>query len=75
MESKFVGVVIALMCLQPCARAKEKLVCEVLPAGRRPYGDSMYISNRLGLRDKAKQVSDDLTTCTDDERRVSELMD
>jgi len=53
----------------------EKLLCEVLPAGRRPYGDSMYISNRLGLRDKAKQVSDDLTICTNDERRVSKLMD
>jgi len=53
----------------------EKLICEVLPTGRCADGDSMYISNRLGLRDKAKQVGDDLTVCTHDERRVSELMD
>ena len=65
----------AAMRARKLREVSEKLVCEVLPTGRSPYGDSMYISDRLGLLDKAEQVSDDLTICTNDERRVSELMD
>jgi hypothetical protein len=52
----------------------EKLLCEVLPAGERPYGDHMHIPNRLSLRDKAKQVSDDLGSPMNEEGRVSKLM-
>jgi hypothetical protein len=52
----------------------EKLVREVLPTGGSPDGDGMHISNRLGLRDKAKQVGDYLGSPTNDERRVSKLV-
>ena len=52
----------------------EKLVRQVLPASGRPHGDRMNIANRLGLRDKAEQVSDDLGSPTNNEGRVSELV-
>ena len=35
----------------------------------------MHVSNWLGLRDKAEQISDDPRFVMDDERRVSKLMD
>src|SRR6266511_5293236 len=40
-----------------------------------PHRDRMHISDRLGLRDEAEQISDDPGSVTDDERRVSKLMD
>ena len=53
----------------------EKVLCEMLSPRGCSDGDRMYISNRLGLRDKAEQISDDPRSVTDDERRVSKLMD
>jgi hypothetical protein len=35
----------------------EKVMCETLPTRRSADGNRMHISNRLGLRDKAEQVS------------------
>jgi hypothetical protein len=34
----------------------------------------MHVSNRLGLREKAKQIRDDLPSVANDERRVSKLV-
>src|SRR5262249_62338637 len=51
----------------------EKLLREALPAGGRTHGDRMHISDRLGLREKAKQIRDDLPSVANDERRVSKL--
>src|SRR5262249_30365231 len=52
----------------------EKLLREALPAGGRAHGDRMHISDRLGLREKAKQIRNDLPSIADDERRVSKLV-
>jgi hypothetical protein len=62
--------------MPPCElhEVSDELVCEVLPTGGCPDGDRMHISNRLGLREKAKQVSDYLGSSTNDERRVSKLV-
>ena len=38
----------------------EKLTREALPTGGRPHSDRVHISDRFGLREKAKQISDDL---------------
>ena len=53
----------------------EKVTCEMLPARRCADGDRMHISNRLGLRDKAEQVSVNPESVTNYERRISKLMD
>ena len=52
----------------------EKLAREALPASGRPHGDRMHVSDRFGLREKAKQISDDLGSVANDECRVSELV-
>ena len=38
----------------------EKLTREALPAGGRSHSDRMHVSDRLGLREKAKQIRDEL---------------
>ena len=53
----------------------EKVLGEMLSPRGCPDGDRMHISDRLGLRDKAEQISDDPRSVTDDERGVSKLMD
>ena len=53
----------------------EKAPGEMASARRCPDGERMHISDRLGLRDEAEQISDDPRSVTDDERRVSKLMD
>ena len=53
----------------------KKVLGEMLSPRGRSDGDRMHISNRLGLRDKAEQISGDARSVTDDERRVSEFMD
>src|SRR6516162_8697917 len=52
----------------------EKLLREVLPAGGHADGDRMHISNRLALREKAKQIRNDLPSVANDERRVSKFV-
>src|SRR5258708_38462572 len=52
----------------------EKLAREALPTGRRPHSDRVHISHRFGLREKAKQISDDLGSVANDECRVSKLV-
>src|SRR5262249_16486554 len=52
----------------------EKHLREASPAGRRTDGERMHVSDRLGLREKAKQIRDDLLSVANDERRVSKLM-
>src|SRR5258708_20517401 len=52
----------------------EKLAREALPTGGRPHSDRMHISDRFGLREKAKQISDDLDSVANDECRVSKLV-
>src|SRR5262245_3961172 len=52
----------------------EELLREASPAGGRTDGDRMHVSNRLGLREKAKQIRDDLGPVANDERRVSKLV-
>ena len=52
----------------------EKPVRQVLPPGGHPDGNRMHISNWLGLRDKSKQVSHDLGSVSNHERRVSKLV-
>jgi hypothetical protein len=52
----------------------EKLTREALPAGGRSHSDRMHVSDRLGLREKAKQIRDDLDSVPNDERRVSKLV-
>jgi len=52
----------------------EKLACEALPTGGRPHSDRMHISDRFGLREKAKQIREDLSPVANDERRVSKLV-
>jgi hypothetical protein len=52
----------------------EKRLREASPAGRRTDGDRMHVSDRLGLREKAKQIRDDLPSVANDERRVSKLV-
>jgi hypothetical protein len=52
----------------------EKLACEALPTGGRPHSDRMHIADRFGLREKAKQISDDLGSVANDECRVSKLV-
>src|SRR5215470_19569565 len=52
----------------------EKPARETLPASRGPHGDRMHVSDRLGLREKAKQISDDLPSVANDECRVSKLV-
>src|SRR5260221_12608971 len=78
MDPRFAGVVIALTCLQPCRRANStkwpKSSREALPTGGRPHSDRMHISDRFGLREKAKQISDDLDSVANDECRVSKLV-
>src|SRR6266446_2056911 len=78
MDPRFAGVVIALTCLQPCRRANStkwpKSSREALPTGGRPHSDRMHISDRFGLREKAKQISDDLGSVANDECRVSKLV-
>jgi len=53
----------------------EKAPGEMASARRCPDGERMHISDRLGLREEAEQISDDPGSVTDDERRVSKLMD
>src|ERR1700719_1427028 len=52
----------------------EKLAREALPASGRPHSDRMHISDRFGLREKAKQISDDLGSVANDECRISKLV-
>ena len=52
----------------------EKLTRETLPTGGRPHSDRMHISDRFGLREKAKQIREDLSPVANDERRVSKLV-
>jgi len=52
----------------------EKLLREALPTGGRADGDRMHISDRLGLREKAKQIRNDLPSVANDESRVSKLV-
>src|SRR5499433_1261065 len=52
----------------------EKLLRQASPAGGHADGDRMHISNRFGLREKAKQIRDDLPSVANDERRVSKLV-
>src|SRR5262252_5897947 len=52
----------------------EKLTREALPTGGRSHSDRMHVSDRLGLREKAKQIRDDLPSVANDERRVSKLV-
>src|SRR5262249_41881168 len=52
----------------------EKLLPEASPAGRRTDGDRMHVSDRLGLREKAKQIRDDLGSVANDERGVAKLV-
>jgi hypothetical protein len=53
----------------------EKAPGEMVSPRRCPDGERMHISDRLGLRDEAEQISDDPRSVADDERRVSKLMD
>ena len=53
----------------------KKVLCEMLSPRGCSDGDRMHISNLLGLREEAEQISDDPRSVTDDERRVSKLMD
>src|SRR6516162_1267198 len=48
----------------------EKLLREASPAGGHADGDRMHISNRLALREKAKQIRNDLPSVANDERMV-----
>src|SRR5499433_2013518 len=52
----------------------EKLLRQASPAGGHADGDRMHISNRFGLREKAKQIREDLPSVANDERRVSKLV-
>src|SRR5215470_16698436 len=52
----------------------EKRLREASPAGRRTDGERMHVSDRLGLREKAKQIREDLGSVANDERRVSKLV-
>src|SRR5499427_3866951 len=52
----------------------EKLTRQPLPPGGRSHSDRMHVSDRLGLREKAKQIRDDLPSVANDERRVSKLV-
>src|SRR6516164_11573421 len=52
----------------------EKLTREALPTGGGPHTDHVHISDRLGLREKAKQICDHLSPTANDERRVSKLV-
>src|SRR5262245_31811643 len=52
----------------------EKRLREASPAGRRADGERMHVSHRFGLREKAKQIRDDLPSVANDERRVSKLV-
>jgi hypothetical protein len=52
----------------------EKLLPEASPAGGRTDGERMHVSDRFGLREKAKQIRDDLGSAANDERRVSKLV-
>jgi hypothetical protein len=52
----------------------EKLTREALPTGGGPHSNRMHVSNRLGLREKAKQIGEDLGSVANDERRVSKLV-
>src|SRR5262249_2623366 len=52
----------------------EKRLREASPAGRRTDGERMHVSDRFGLREKTKQIRDDLGSVANDERRVSKLV-
>jgi hypothetical protein len=52
----------------------EKLLREASPAGGRTDGEGMHVSDRFGLRKKAKQIRDDLGSVANDKRRVSKLV-
>src|SRR5262249_47603109 len=65
--------VLATMPPRELNEVAEKLLREALPAGGRTHGDRMHISDRLGLREKAKQIRDDLPSVANDERRASKL--
>ena len=53
----------------------KKVLCEMLSPRGYSDGDRMHISNLLGLREEAEQISDDPRSVTDEERRVSKLVD
>ena len=44
-----------------------------LPTGGHSHSDRMHVSDRFGLREKAKQIREDLSPVANDERRVSKL--
>jgi len=52
----------------------EKPLRELLPARGCAYRNCVHVSNRLGLRDESEQISHDLWSAANDERRVSELV-
>ena len=52
----------------------EKLTREASPTGGCADGDRVHISDRLGLREEAKQIGEDLGSVANDERRVSKLV-
>src|SRR5262245_5404925 len=66
--------VLATMPPSELLEAAEKLTREALPTGGPPDSNRMNISNRFGLREKAKQISEDLSPVANDKRRVSKLM-
>src|SRR5262249_15839117 len=66
--------VLATMPPSELLEAAEKLTREALPTGGPPDSNRMHISNRFGLREKAKQISEDLSPVADDKRRVSKLV-
>jgi hypothetical protein len=65
----------AAMPLGELDEVTEKVLCKMLPPSGSSDGDHMHISNWLDLRDKAKQISNDVDPVVNYERRVSKLMD
>jgi hypothetical protein len=53
----------------------EQLLPEMSSSCRGADRDRMHISNRLGLRDKAEQISNDLRSIANYEGRAPKLMD